>query len=304
MDERFSGCRNDIISAFIELSGRPDIEFGELAWTSVFQPHARMVDRFSKGRCFVVGDSAHVHPPSGGQGLNSGFQDAMNLAWKLAAVIKSEASASLLETYTAERLPVIAEMLNKTQLILKATFKDDVTDAKSIAWRRDGELKMLGINYRGSTIVVDTLHTAEVQTAVNPYRGGESLCAGDRAPQAPCLVDRNGGVVSLFGIFGYSHHTLLIFSDVITDELKEFVAWTSTRYTVKPVIILSKNTGTIEDECDALVLRDRDGHANAAYFSEEGYADMALVAVRPDMYIGAMVGKVDEVKGYFGKILL
>ncbi|KAH8836116.1 FAD binding domain-containing protein [Flagelloscypha sp. PMI_526] len=304
IDERFTGSRDDIVSAFTELSGRSDIEFGEYAWTSMFLPHVRMVDRFSKGRCFVVGDSAHVHTPAGGQGLNSGFQDAMNIAWKLAAVIKTEASPSLLETYTTERLPVIAAMLDKTKLILNATLKDDVRDEKSIAWRRDGELTMLGINYRGSNIIVDTVHPADVQAAVNPYRGGESLCAGDRAPQAPGVVDRNGGGTSLFDIFEYGQHTLLIFSDSITDEVTSLVSWASTRGTVKAVIILPKDSAAFEDVDGALVLQDSDGHASRAYFGGEGVEGMTVVAVRPDMYIGAMVKKVDEVKDYFGKIFL
>jgi 2-polyprenyl-6-methoxyphenol hydroxylase-like FAD-dependent oxidoreductase len=81
-----------------------------IAWSSIYRPSARMVDRFRVGRAFLAGDAAHVHPPSGGQGLNTGVQDAYNLGWKLAHVIRG-GPVSLLDTYESERLPIAAAVL-------------------------------------------------------------------------------------------------------------------------------------------------------------------------------------------------
>ncbi|MFT9092384.1 MAG: FAD-dependent monooxygenase, partial [Gluconacetobacter sp.] len=79
-----------------------------------------MADRYRVGQVFLVGDAAHIHPPTGGQGLNTSVQDAYNLGWKLAAVLGG-APAALLETYEEERRPGAAGMLGlATGLLEKA----------------------------------------------------------------------------------------------------------------------------------------------------------------------------------------
>ena len=78
-----------------------------VAWSSIYQPAVRMVHCYRVGRVFLAGDAAHVHPPAGGQGLNTGVQDAYNLGWKLAHVARGGPN-SLLDTYEAERLPIAA----------------------------------------------------------------------------------------------------------------------------------------------------------------------------------------------------
>src|SRR5450756_869427 len=74
-----------------------------------------MVPTMRSGRCFVAGDAAHVHSPASGQGLNTGIQEACNLAWKLADVQQGRADARLLDSYDAERVPVGAELLKSTR---------------------------------------------------------------------------------------------------------------------------------------------------------------------------------------------
>jgi len=81
-----------------------------VAWSSIYQPAVRMVDRYRVGRVFLAGDAAHMHPPAGGQGLNTGIQDAYNLGWKLAHVAHG-GPAQLLDTYEAERRPIASAML-------------------------------------------------------------------------------------------------------------------------------------------------------------------------------------------------
>ncbi len=93
------------IEARIREEARLALDITEVNWFSVYKVHTRHVDRFSAGRCFVAGDAAHIHTPAGGQGMNTGIQDAYNLAWKLALVVKGDAGARLLDTYNEERLP-------------------------------------------------------------------------------------------------------------------------------------------------------------------------------------------------------
>ncbi|SDP56559.1 rifampin monooxygenase [Lentzea jiangxiensis] len=84
-------------------------------WLSRFGDATRQAERYRSGRVFLAGDAAHVHPPTGGQGLNLGVQDAFNLGWKLAAAVRGWAPPGLLDTYEAERHPVAEEVLDNTR---------------------------------------------------------------------------------------------------------------------------------------------------------------------------------------------
>ncbi|WP_328786209.1 FAD-dependent oxidoreductase [Streptomyces sp. NBC_00273] len=84
-------------------------------WISVFTVQQRMIDKMRVGRCFVAGDAAHIHSPASGQGMNTGIQDAYNLAWKLADVVRGHATEALLDSYSAERVPVGARLLRSTR---------------------------------------------------------------------------------------------------------------------------------------------------------------------------------------------
>jgi 2-polyprenyl-6-methoxyphenol hydroxylase-like FAD-dependent oxidoreductase len=99
--QRVSGCR-----------------LTQIVWSSMYRPAVRMVDRMRVGRIFLAGDAAHLHPPTGGQGLNTGVQDAYNLGWKLAHVLRGGPD-SLLDTYEAERLPVAAGVLGVSKKIYR-----------------------------------------------------------------------------------------------------------------------------------------------------------------------------------------
>ena len=107
-----------------------------VAWKSIYRPSARMVDRYRVGRVFLAGDAAHVHPPSGGQGLNTGVQDANNLGWKLAHVARGGPD-SLLDTYESERLPIAAAVLGLSKRLLKTRSlkRGDRTDQLALHYR-------------------------------------------------------------------------------------------------------------------------------------------------------------------------
>ncbi len=94
---------------------RDGLQLGEVRWASRFTDATRQAVRYRTGRVFLAGDAAHIHSPTGGQGLNLGLQDAFNLGWKLAEVIRGEAGDDLLDTYHTERHPVAARVLQSTR---------------------------------------------------------------------------------------------------------------------------------------------------------------------------------------------
>jgi hypothetical protein len=88
-------------------------------WMSRFGDATRQASRYRSGRVFLAGDAAHIHPPTGGQGLNLGLQDAFNLGWKLAATVHGWAPEGLLDTYHAERHAVAEDVLNTTRAMIE-----------------------------------------------------------------------------------------------------------------------------------------------------------------------------------------
>lgn len=168
-------------------TGRDDMRVEAVSWASAYTMNARLADHYRIGRVFLVGDAAHIHPPTGGQGLNTSVQDAYNLGWKLAAV-KSGAPASLLDSYEEERRPVAAEMLGLATGLLDAARQGKV--------RRGREVQQLDIGYPGVSLALES-----------PERV-EGLRSGDRAPDAR-LTGAGGLPRRLFDLFRGEHWTLL-----------------------------------------------------------------------------------------------
>merc|ERR1712178_621740 len=111
-----------------ELGKEPPLEFFqntcncELSnpeWRTVFRTHERLAGNYRKGRVLLAGDAAHTHSPAGGQGMNTGFQDAFNLSWKLALVIKGVGRSELLDSYEIERRPIASALLKNSGLTTK-----------------------------------------------------------------------------------------------------------------------------------------------------------------------------------------
>jgi hypothetical protein len=90
------------------------LSFSDCIWFSTYRIHHRSAERFRDRRCFLLGDAAHIHSPVGAQGMNTGLQDAYNLAWKLALVVSGRADAGLLDSYEDERIPVARRLLRTT----------------------------------------------------------------------------------------------------------------------------------------------------------------------------------------------
>jgi hypothetical protein len=93
------------------------VQVGKVNWFSTYHVHHRVTDHFRKGRAFLLGDAAHIHSPAGGQGMNTGIGDAINLAWKLAAVVAGSASDSLLDSYEAERIGFARRLVATTDRV-------------------------------------------------------------------------------------------------------------------------------------------------------------------------------------------
>lgn len=113
---------------------------GPIAWKSRFRHQARMAEAYRKGRVLLAGDTAHVHPPSGGQGLNTSIQDAWNLGWKLALVLRGGGEA-LLDSYEEERMGIAAGMLKLTKQL-----------HRTASTSRGETTNQLGLNYRGGLL--------------------------------------------------------------------------------------------------------------------------------------------------------
>jgi 2-polyprenyl-6-methoxyphenol hydroxylase-like FAD-dependent oxidoreductase len=168
-------------------TGRADIAVRSVSWASAYSMNARLADRYRVDRVFLAGDAAHIHPPTGGQGLNTSVQDAYNLGWKLAAV-RAGAPESLLATYEEERRPIAAGMLGLSTRLLDA--------AKQGSMRRGREEHQLDVGYPDSSLAL-----------AMPARGN-SIVAGDRAPDSP-LRGAAGLPTRLFALFEGPHWTLL-----------------------------------------------------------------------------------------------
>ncbi|HEX4303020.1 MAG TPA: FAD-dependent oxidoreductase [Rhizomicrobium sp.] len=168
-------------------TGRADLIVRSVSWASAFHMNARLAARYRVERVFLAGDAAHIHPPTGGQGLNTSVQDGYNLGWKLAAVLRG-APEALLDTYEAERRPVAAAMLGLATELLEA--------AKRGSMRRGREVHQLDIGYPDTALALEM-----------PARSSGVL-AGDRAPDAP-MRGAGGLPARLFALTRGPHWTLL-----------------------------------------------------------------------------------------------
>ena len=176
------------------------ITMGEVVWHSRWETWVRLADTFRQGNVFLTGDSAHVHSTTGGQGMNCCMQDAFNLGWKLALVLKGLARASLLDSYEAERRPV-AE-----QVIWAASSLHDIfmTHGKDIALRKE---TMFEPGYRERVVNACSGITYTYRDVPSPLPGstpGAGPVVGDRAPD----VDVESGG-TLFDRLRHPYFTLL-----------------------------------------------------------------------------------------------
>ena len=164
------------------------LDISDVRWFSLYKVHSRRVNKFSEGRCFVAGDAAHIHSPAGAQGMNTGIQDAYNLAWKLALVIKGAAGESLLDTYNEERLANAKRLLDSTDRMFELAAGSSwlmsflrttifppiagfISSLESVSKRVFPLISQIGITYRDDDLLSE--HTDDEF---------EDVKAGDRLP--------------------------------------------------------------------------------------------------------------------------
>ena len=184
-------------------------------WLINFHINSRLISHYGQGRVFLVGDAAHIHSPVGGQGMNTGLQDAFNLAWKLASVIHSKSHYSLLNTYEKERQSVGKKLLKATErasrivtlhntflLFLRNTIIRTLIKQKSILKRVTIAISQLGIRYPKSEIV--------------------SARGGMRAPNAH--IEHNQQRTDLFSLWrGTNGYKVLLFEILDDDRAQEYL---------------------------------------------------------------------------------
>lgn len=154
----------------------------DLTWSTVWRPNVRLAAKFRVGRVFIAGDAAHVHPPTGGQGLNTGVQDAYNLGWKLA-----DGREEVLASYETERRTNAMRVLGISEDLMQKH-----VDGDESALERGENTRQLDVSYRDPS-------------------DNRPLVSGDRAPDAP-TTDAEGNKIRLFELFRGPHETLLRFS--------------------------------------------------------------------------------------------
>lgn len=164
-------------------------KLSDMRWSSIFRISMRLAEHYRVGNAFIAGDAAHVHPPTGGQGMNTGIQDAYNLGWKLALVLEGKADPALLDSYEVERQPVAEQVIART-----------IEQSMNISKRGTGdrlEDTQVLVSYRGGPLAGEAT--------------GEGLAAGDRMPDVQGLRRHGIGYpLRLFDVLRGTCFTLLV----------------------------------------------------------------------------------------------
>ena len=226
-----------------------EIVLSDLTWSSIFTINLRRAEQYKQGqgRVFLAGDAAHIHSPAGGQGMNTGIQDAYNLAWKLALVIKGHAHTSILDSYEAERRPVAESVLNMTDFLFRMGTSHDPASEQLrnhlfplLAHPMVNQISELAINYRKSPIVSEYISNPSV--IYDRLRATKTSIpkAGDRAPETNLVLLRDDNTTirtSIFGILRDTKHILLLSSTTEDTE-----SW---KKSINLLQIVSKHHGSI-----------------------------------------------------------
>jgi 2-polyprenyl-6-methoxyphenol hydroxylase-like FAD-dependent oxidoreductase len=249
-----------------------NIEIQSDEWFSVTRSHQKYADTIRIKNCFLAGDAAHVNTPIGAQGMNTGLQDAYNLAWKLAFVIKNKATPELLETYSTERLGIskgfaryadkvfkLVTSQNKMvkflrSYILKLLFKflfPIIEKQNAFRQKFFKSISQIGINYRKSSLSYQFSEGSFLKGAPKP---------GDRLPYIQFLS--KGRIVCIYELLDPNNFNLL----VLANKLPEDISKTADMYNL--------TVTTIAQQSETKELYQSLGIKNSGYY-----------LVRPDMYI-------------------
>ncbi|MBV9105212.1 MAG: FAD-dependent monooxygenase [Verrucomicrobia bacterium] len=280
-DQPLGELRLDEIQAVVKSRTNSEMRLVDPVWLSRFRISHRKISDFRVGRVFLAGDAAHIHSPAGGQGMNTGIQDAVNLAWKLALVVHKKSSDSLLNSYNEEREPVAKMVLSLTDRLTRmATLQGALgqqlrnallpllTGIHLVEDRIAETMSEIGIHYRRSSIVSG--------------KTGHAVQAGDRAPDCEFQLETVQEPLRLLDLLQKPAHHLLFFADADADlaarsnALRVEIGHNFPGFINAFVVIRGAHANF------SSVLFDVDGAAHSLYEAEPG----AIVLIRPDGYIG------------------
>jgi 2-polyprenyl-6-methoxyphenol hydroxylase-like FAD-dependent oxidoreductase len=263
----------------------------EPRWLTRFYAPSRQVPTKCVGRVFLAGDAAHAHSPAGGQGMNTGLQDAFNLTWKLAMVLRGDAPEELLASYDAERHPVDARIQRETDMMLRSFLLRNpalkaardlaartLIPLRPVQRRLAGDLSGVGVNYRF------TKGAREDRQRGLP---AGTIRTGDRVPDLE-LWDVRRPSVRLYELLREPGYALFVFASATRlgayrrslDALVRVVKDTYGGEVVRPYVVLDEGTPEAV-EVEAPVLIDFKGQFRGKLGAGHG----SVLLVRPDGYV-------------------
>jgi 2-polyprenyl-6-methoxyphenol hydroxylase-like FAD-dependent oxidoreductase len=242
---------------------------------SIYKLHHRMASKFSDKRSFLIGDAAHIHSPVGGQGMNTGLQDAYNLAWKLAGVINQKLQPPILETYAEERMPVARKLLQTTDRafnlinsknIFNRFFRNQVLPKLvHFFWKKEsfrafafGTISQIGINYQNSNINLN-------------FSKAENVKAGDRLPFIKIFDEKKKQQTDLHAWCHKPGFTFIALGKLKENDLFNLARWITQNYPQQLNFFYLPFSAKNKAVFDCFELKENQHKA---------------VIVRPDMYIG------------------
>jgi 2-polyprenyl-6-methoxyphenol hydroxylase-like FAD-dependent oxidoreductase len=312
-DERKEPPSLEVIQTMVRmLSGLP-AEVTDATWLARFRVHCRQVAHYRDDRVFLAGDAAHIHSPAGGQGMNTGIQDAHNLAWKLALVHRGDARGRLLDSYETERHAVGKRILASTDaatkvgLIRSAPVRGTrnqiarfLTSFESVQHRIAATLSELSIAYDGSPIVREDV-TGLLNARIGTAAGGETPtlasvrefsagpAAGHRAPDGKVTRAGEGGTQRLMETLDSRKHTALLFDGRSASSdgyarMNAVAAAITGRFgaSIDVKVITPRSSRPEGLAKDLTVLLDPDGELEKAYAA----STECLYVIRPDLWVG------------------
>jgi hypothetical protein len=192
------------------------LAFAGCSWFSTYRIHHRCAERFRDRRVFLLGDAAHIHSPAGGQGMNTGLQDAYNLAWKLALVVAGRADAALLDSYAAERVPVAQRLLRTTDRVFSVLVSDRRV-AGLLRTRILAKIAAFAMTFeRVQRLAFRTISQTGIRYRASPLSQtlaglpGGSPRAGDRFPWLQLKFRADGPAEDLFGRLDDTRFNLIV----------------------------------------------------------------------------------------------